>query len=183
MSCNKKITAGSGDQIADNRRLYVDRIHRRTRYSLLFSYPSALGRPWGAFLLLTSSHTVTHHADFDVDPGFHIFQHIASPWNASRGQHPASGLPELRYVLSLTSSSQDDWRQSTMSCPWSPPRQLRAQFSIRRPSTLANSFSLLVTRVRPCDFACAASSRSIGPTGFPPASSNARIRPYSTDAS
>jgi hypothetical protein len=63
-----------------------------------------------------------------------------------------------------------------------PCGQPRAQFSIRRPSTLANSFSSFVTRIRLCDLACAANSRSIGPTGLPFDSSEDRMSPYSMAA-
>jgi hypothetical protein len=80
------------------------------------------------------------------------------------------------------------------SCPWPAfgERQGQdtkcyvapfAQFSTRSPWTCLNSHSLLVTRTSRRDFACAASSRFVGPMGLPLASSRERIRPYSAEAS
>lgn len=51
------------------------------------------------------------------------------------------------------------------------------QFCSLRPGTRLNSRSLLVTRVSPADFACAAIQRSLPPIILPRASSAARISP------
>ena len=56
-------------------------------------------------------------------------------------------------------------------------RRNYVQSSIRSPVTRANSLVLFVTSIRPCDLACPAINRSMGPIGVPFLSSSALICP------